>query len=100
MASVGVTEVTVSVSTTVGIISTGNELVEPDRAPAGAQIRNSSYFATDGTGGTCRCHWQHYGIARDEGESYLLTDEKGIEENDVVLSPAVYRSVISIWCPL
>jgi molybdopterin molybdotransferase len=42
LASVGAMEVTVSCRPKVGVISTGNELVEPDRVPAGAQIRNSN----------------------------------------------------------
>ncbi len=44
MATVGAVEVTVSCKLKVGIISTGDELVEPENVPAKGQIRNSNAY--------------------------------------------------------
>jgi molybdopterin molybdotransferase len=85
MASVGVTEVTVSVRPTVGIISTGNELVEPDRVPAGAQIRNSNGLQLMAQVARAGAIGKYYGIARDEEKAICSLMKKALEENDVVL---------------
>jgi molybdopterin molybdotransferase len=85
MAAVGAMEVTVSCKAGVGVISTGDELVEPDRMPAGAQIRNSNasqlmaQVARAGALGT------YYGIARDEEAAIEALLRKALKENDVVL---------------
>lgn len=85
LASVGATQVTVSCRPRVGVISTGNELVEPDRVPAGAQIRNSNssqllaQIARTGAVG------KYYGIARDEEKSITDLMKKALGENDVLL---------------
>lgn len=85
MAAVGAMEVTVSCRAGVGVISTGDELVEPDRMPAGAQIRNSNasqlmaQVARAGAIGT------YYGIARDEEAAIEALLRKALKENDVVL---------------
>lgn len=85
LAATGATRVTVSCRARVGVISTGNELVEPDRVPAGAQIRNSNssqllaQIARAGAIGT------YYGIARDEEESITSLMKKALEENDLLL---------------
>ena len=85
LASVGATRVTVSCRPHVGVISTGNELVEPDHVPAGAQIRNSNssqllaQIARSGAIG------RYYGIARDEEESITELMKKALAENDVLL---------------
>jgi molybdopterin molybdotransferase len=85
LASVGATEVTVSCRQKVGVISTGNELVEPDRIPAGAQIRNSNssqLMAQIARAGAVGCY---YGIARDEAAAIGGLLKKALVENDVVL---------------
>jgi molybdopterin molybdotransferase len=85
MAVVGATEVTVSCRPKVGVISTGNELVEPDVKPAKAQIRNSNAYQLmaqiERAGSTGR----YYGIARDEEASITGLMQKAVKENDVVL---------------
>ena len=85
MAVVGATEVTVSCKPKVGVISTGDELVEPDVKPAKAQIRNSNAYQLmaqiERAGSTGR----YYGIARDEEASITGLMQKALKENDVVL---------------
>jgi molybdopterin molybdotransferase len=69
----------------IGVISTGDELVEPDVKPAKAQIRNSNAYQLmaqiERAGSTGR----YYGIARDEEASITGLMQKALKENDVVL---------------
>jgi molybdopterin molybdotransferase len=85
MAAVGVTEVTVSIRPKVGVISTGNELVEPDRVPAGAQIRNSNSLQLMAQVARAGAIGKYYGIARDDEASITHLLKRAIDENDVVL---------------
>ncbi len=85
MAVVGAMEVTVSCRARVGVISTGDELVEPDRTPAGAQIRNSNASQLMAQVTRAGAIGKYYGIARDEEASIEKLLRKAVEENDVVL---------------
>lgn len=85
LASVGAMEVTVSCRPKVGVISTGNELVEPDRTPAGAQIRNSNAAQLMAQITRAGATGRYYGIARDEAAAIETLLKKALEENDVVL---------------
>jgi molybdopterin molybdotransferase len=85
MASVGHTSVMVSRMPRVGVISSGSELVEPDKIPGRSQIRNSNSFQlmaqVERAGGSGK----YYGIARDDEEITFSVVEKAIAENDIVL---------------
>jgi molybdopterin molybdotransferase len=85
MAVVGAMVVTVSCKPRVGVISTGNELVEPDNIPAGAQIRNSNASQLMAQVARAGAVGRYYGIARDEEASIEALLRKALEENDVVL---------------
>lgn len=85
LAAVGVTEVTVSCRPKVGVISTGNELVEPGCIPSGAQIRNSNASQLMAQVARAGATGKYYGIARDEEASITPLLKKALEENDVVL---------------
>ncbi len=85
MAVVGATAVTVSCRARVGVISTGNELVEPDKVPAGAQIRNSNASQLMAQVARAGAEGRYYGIARDEEASIEKLLTRALEENDVVL---------------
>ena len=85
LAAVGATQVTVSCRARVGVISTGNELVEPDRVPAGAQIRNSNSSQLMAQIARAGAIGKYYGIARDEEGSITALMKKALEENDVIL---------------
>jgi molybdopterin molybdotransferase len=85
LAAVGATAVTVSCRPRVGVISTGNELVEPDLMPAGAQIRNTNSSQLMAQVARAGATGRYYGIARDEEGSIALLLKKALDENDVVL---------------
>jgi len=85
MAVVGATVVTVSRRARVGVISTGNELVEPDKVPVGAQIRNSNASQLMAQVARAGAEGRYYGIARDEEASIEKLLTRALEENDVVL---------------
>lgn len=85
MASVGHTTVAVKMMPEVGILSTGDELVEPSEKPAHSQIRNSnaSQLLTQiiRAGGKAR----YYGIAPDTGDSAFDLIRTALGENDIVI---------------
>ena len=85
MSAVGTTMVTVSCRPRLGVISTGNELVEPDIVPAGAQIRNSNALQLMAQIARAEATGTYYGIARDEEEHISSLVQKALEENDVVI---------------
>ncbi|MBU2650788.1 MAG: molybdopterin molybdotransferase MoeA [Bacteroidetes bacterium] len=85
MASVGCTKPRVAVKPKIGIISTGDELVEPDEKPGPSQIRNSNSWQLLAQAKLSGAEPYYYGIAPDtEDESYRILD-KAIHENQVVL---------------
>lgn len=85
LASQGCVSPLVALQPKVGIIATGNELVEPSRKPSASQIRNSNAFQlaaqVEGVGAAAT----HYGIARDTKEAIDAKVKKAISENDVVI---------------
>jgi len=85
MAVVGATTVTVSKRVKVGVISTGNELVEPDKKPVAAQIRNSNSSQLMALVARAGAAGRYYGIARDEEAAIEKLLRKALDENDVVL---------------
>jgi molybdopterin molybdotransferase len=85
MAVVGATEVTVSCKVRVGIISTGNELVEPDKTPAEAQIRNSNASQLMAQVARAGAVARYYGIAADDEVSTAKLLSAALSENEVVL---------------
>jgi molybdopterin molybdotransferase len=85
MAVVGATEVTVSHKVRVGIISTGNELVEPDKTPAEAQIRNSNASQLMAQVARAGAVARYYGIAADDETSTAKLLSAAVSENEVVL---------------
>ena len=85
MAAVGATEVTVSNKVRVGVISTGNELVEPDRTPAEAQIRNSNASQLMAQVTRAGATAKYYGIASDDEVSTAKLLSAAVAENEVTL---------------
>ncbi len=85
MAAVGATEVTVSNRVHVGIISTGNELVEPEYVPAEAQIRNSNGSQLMSQVTRAGAIGKYYGIAADDEASTARLLRAAVDENEVVL---------------
>lgn len=85
MAAVGVHHPLVSVKPKIGVLTTGDELVEPDAIPGKGQIRNSNAHQLVAqiheTGSMAR----YYGIIPDHEKATFLAIEKAISENDIVL---------------
>jgi molybdopterin molybdotransferase len=85
MASVGYTRPLVYRKVNVGIISTGDELVEPDQFPATSEIRNSNALQLAGQLLRMGIRGNYHGIARDNKRSVRELIIRAMEENDVVL---------------
>lgn len=85
MAMTGTTVVTVGKRVRVGVISTGNELVEPESKPSLSQIRNSNAWQLLAQISRAGADGNYYGIARDDEESTMYLLKKALEESDIVL---------------
>ena len=85
LASHGCVKPLVSLQPRVGVIATGDELVEPSEKPAAGQIRNSNGFQlaahVESVGATA----MNYGIAADTKKTLNDMVAKAIGENDVVI---------------
>ena len=85
MASVGCIKPQVYRKPKVAIISTGDELVEPDSFPAKSQIRNSNGYqliAQVKRAGACA---DYMGIVEDSEEATYNTIKTALQNNDIVL---------------
>ena len=69
----------------VGIITTGNELVEPASKPGPSQIRNSNSFQLAAHIGSTMAVVTNYGIARDTTDEIDRMFKKALTENDIVI---------------
>jgi len=69
----------------VGVISTGDELVEPQVKPSLSQIRNSNAYQLIGQLQKMNVTPYYFGIARDNEESTKRVIRKAVEETDVIL---------------
>jgi molybdopterin molybdotransferase len=85
LASVGYTTVRVGKVPHIGIISTGDELVEPSDVPGMSQIRNSNAYQLLSQVRRAGGIGHYYGIAPDiESETFNMVS-KALNENDIVL---------------
>lgn len=85
LASVGAVNPLVSRRPRIGIVATGDELVEPNAKPGISQIRNSNSYqlwAQVAAVGAISCY---YGIAADNDNAIDSMLKKAIEDRDVVL---------------
>ncbi|MCB2208028.1 MAG: molybdopterin molybdotransferase MoeA [Bacteroidetes bacterium] len=85
MASVGCMQPHVTKRPTIGIISTGDELVEPSSTPATSQIRNSNSYQLIAQVKRAGGIPNYMGIAEDSEEVTYNTISKALSENDIVL---------------
>jgi molybdopterin molybdotransferase len=85
LASVGCIHPTVSRKPRVGVISTGDELVEPEVKPDISQIRSSNSHQLIAQLLNADAIPVYYGIVRDTEQSIDATLRKALGENDVVL---------------
>jgi molybdopterin molybdotransferase len=85
LAAAGRPKVEVYCRPRVGILSTGDEIVPPDRIPGPGQVRDINTHTlmalADVAGAEATC----YGIVGDDASLLLTTCEKALAENDTVL---------------
>ena len=85
MASVGCTSVGVSKLPVVGIVSSGDELVEPDKKPGPSQIRNSNAYQLMAQVHLAGCPTKYYGIAGDDEQTTYNIVSGAVAECDLLL---------------
>jgi molybdopterin molybdotransferase len=85
MASVGHIRVKVKKMPVTGIISTGDELIEPSDAPAMSRIRNSNAYQLLSQVSRTGAVGKYYGIAPDNEESTYKLIQRAINESDLLL---------------
>jgi molybdopterin molybdotransferase len=85
MAATGYTQATVAVRPAVGILSTGDELVEPDEKPGKSSIRNSNSWQLLVQSERAGAAPRYYGIAPDNEETTFSMISKALSENHIVL---------------
>ncbi len=85
LASVGASAPRVYGCPRIGVIATGDELVEPQVAPAPGQIRNSNSGQLMAQAVRAGGRATYYGIARDEDAAIAAMLTQALAENEVVL---------------
>lgn len=85
LASVGHTEVLVKKRPVIGIISTGDELIDPSEIPGISQIRNSNAYQLRAQVTRAGGSGTDYGIAPDDEAATYKMILKAIQESDIVL---------------
>jgi molybdopterin molybdotransferase len=85
LASVGCTNPLVAHRPKVGVIATGNELVEPEEKPQPWQIRNSNSYQVSAQIEQAGARPTNYGVAGDTEAEIEAAFEKAAIENDVVI---------------
>jgi molybdopterin molybdotransferase len=85
MALTGSTAVTVSKLPVVSVISSGNELVEPDEKPALSQIRNTNSYQLIAQIASTGAFGRYLGIARDDEAATYDIISQAVSQSDVVL---------------
>ncbi|MDP1623886.1 MAG: molybdopterin molybdotransferase MoeA [Bacteroidales bacterium] len=85
LATVGAVNPMVAQLPGIGVISTGDELVEPSVKPGLAKIRNSNAMQLVAQLKTVPALPTYYGIVADEGPEMRKIIELALEENDVAL---------------
>lgn len=86
LATVGVTEVKVYRPPVVGVMSTGDELVEPHQPPGPGQIRDANRYALMAAVQEAGAEALDLGIAPDQSDTLERFIEEGLGRCDVLLS--------------
>jgi molybdopterin molybdotransferase len=82
---VGAVKIKVFGKPAVGIISTGDELVEPDTKPAVSQIRNSNAWQLMAQVERCGAKANYHGIAADNKKTTFDKINEALQLNDIVI---------------
>ena len=85
MAALGISSISVQRKIRVGIISTGDEVVNIDEKPTGAQVRDINSHLLFAGLTRFGAEPRHYGIVKDDFEHIRLAVEKALSDSDIVL---------------
>lgn len=85
LASCGHVRVPVSKKPDIAVISTGDEIIEPDNVPLRSQIRNSNAYQLLSQISLAGGNGRYYGIVPDTGDKAASVIVQAIGENDVVI---------------
>jgi len=85
LASVGDTQPSVATRPRVGVIATGDELVEPTLKPGVSQIRNSNSFQLVAQVENMGAVAANYGVVKDTTDAIDRVFKKAFEQEDVVI---------------
>jgi molybdopterin molybdotransferase len=85
LAGIGITEVTVNKKIRVGIISTGDEIIDYRESGSLGKIRNSNAVTMAGLVRRCGAEPIDYGIVQDREKPFFERVEQAVRENDLVL---------------
>lgn len=85
LATVGCWNVPVTKKPKIGILTTGDELIEPHEKLEAAKIRNSNAYQLISSCKSMKIDAKYYGIIQDDPEITYQTIKKAIEENDVII---------------
>ncbi len=85
MATAGSTSVVVNCKPLIAVLSSGDELVEPEVFPGISQIRNSNAYQLMAQIERAGATGNYYGIARDDRSATFEIVDKAISENDILL---------------
>ena len=85
LAGLGIGEVQVSRRISVGIISTGDEIVPFEQTPPAGKIRDINRIAISGMIRRLHAAVTDYGIVSDRREIFMPVLERAVRENDLVL---------------
>lgn len=99
LAESGCTMPTVFGRPTAAIISTGDELIDPDQAPQPGQIRNSNGPMLAAQAREAGATPVSLGVARDDVDSLAKLIRQGLESDVVVLSGGVSAGVLDLAPP-
>lgn len=85
MAALGYSSILVRNKIRVGIISTGDEIINIDEQPTGAQVRDINSHMLFAGLKRFGAEPKHYGIVKDDFDSIRITVEKALPDSDIVL---------------
>lgn len=85
LAALGIGEVDVYARLRVAIVSTGDEIVEIDAIPVGAQVRDVNAYVILGEARRLECDAKRIGIVKDDADLIYATLNQAIKENDLVI---------------